>query len=60
MKTPFYKGGFTITFIPSSDDDDALYRWKDTKADGTYGDTALLEGSKVLITERAESIEFNS
>lgn len=59
---PIYKGGFNITFI-RNEDNDAIYRWKTKKADGTYDDTTLPGAGKITIDEffiRVPIIEYKT
>lgn len=59
---PIYKGGFNINFV-RSEDNDAIYRWKSKKADGTFDDTTLPDAGKITIEEffiRVPIIEYKT
>lgn len=59
---PIYKGGFNISFV-RSEDNDAIYRWKTKKADGTFDDTTLPAAGKITIEEffiRVPIIEYKT
>jgi len=47
---PIYKGGFNITFI-RSEDNDAIFRWKSKKEDGTFDNSTLPSSGKITIDE---------
>lgn len=50
ISMPIFKGGFEINFTRNTDDD-ALFRWKTVKADGTYDDATLPHAGKVVISD---------
>lgn len=50
VNIPIYKGGFNITFI-RSEDNDAIFRWKTKKTDGTFDDTTLPTEGKITIDD---------
>jgi len=61
ITVPIYKGGFEITFTRNNDN--AIYRWKSLKADGTEDPVTLRVEGKVMINNfylRVPIIEYNS
>jgi hypothetical protein len=50
VNIPIYKGGFNITFV-RSEDNDAIFRWKTKKTDGSFDDTTLPAEGKITIDE---------
>jgi hypothetical protein len=62
ITVPIYKGGFEITFIRNSNNN-ALFRWKGKKADGTEDPSTLPPEGKVKINTfylRVPIIEYDS
>ena len=62
ISVPIYKGGFEITFTRNSDNN-AIFRWKNLKADGTENAASLPAEGKVTINNlylRVPIIEYNS
>lgn len=62
VNVPIYKGGFYLSFV-RSEDDDAIYRWKSKKDDGTFNDATLPDTGKIEIDEffiRVPIIEYKT
>lgn len=63
MTVPIYKGGFKITFTRNNNNNNALFRWKGKKADGTEDPSTLPPEGKVTISTfylRVPIIKYNS